>query len=511
MTSKTTFAQRNKALKELNAAIPASNFQRRRVEQSGLDHIWSLDTAGTFFTINTSKSTTRKEIDDYRIAMSSLSIYRELNNTNTAFQPLGTDTDGNELKRRFVQEIAYYNDDRANPMNANEMLERFDTDHREIIKTAMSNLVRRQGEIFKLYEVMGEKVGKYFFQNKKNAERRKKMNDLELNGSQNHILVAIDIFSRFLWTQPMINTDKETADAAFLNILERAGRKPKAYLWIDEGGEFEKIKKRNFYNENEENEIGNQENGLIDDGNEFADSEVFESIRMDDAMKQDMMNKYPYNMSGKNHTNKLKPLLKKTSFYHTHSKNKAVFAERVIGTLKKMLRDVPVLVDAFHPKCWNLKMNENGVVFSEIRDYEKSLEDRSVCDRLIQEHEWNDTFSNFTMLEYITWRYNHNFHRSLPLKMTPTDASNPQNEQPLLKHFYTDSYIPSGVSNFNVGERVRILQDSASKKKEYEWSVDVFTFAQIKSTSPITFKVRSQKGELLKKSFYSQELQKTSS
>ena len=44
-------------------------FQRRRVEQSGLDHIWTADLGGPYFTSNQSKATTEKRDVDETIAI----------------------------------------------------------------------------------------------------------------------------------------------------------------------------------------------------------------------------------------------------------------------------------------------------------------------------------------------------------------------------------------------------------------------------------------------------------
>ncbi len=116
---------------------------------------------------------------------------------------------------------------------------------------------------------------------------------------------------------------------------------------------------------------------------------------------------------------------------------------------------------------------------------------------------WNNEAKNWTMLEYATWRYNHTFHRGLPSKTTPFDASLKENEDALKKFFYTYKHRVLPENKFNVGERVSIATESG-------WSQNIFVIAHIKSTEPHTYKVRNaETQEMNKKSFYSEELQKT--
>ena len=49
-------------------------FPRRRVEQSGLDHIWTMDIGGPHFTSNQAKSTTNKLTQEDTIADKILSM-----------------------------------------------------------------------------------------------------------------------------------------------------------------------------------------------------------------------------------------------------------------------------------------------------------------------------------------------------------------------------------------------------------------------------------------------------
>jgi hypothetical protein len=122
------------------------------------------------------------------------------------------------------------------------------------------------------------------------------------------------------------------------------------------------------------------------------------------------------------------------------------------------------------------------------------------------------------MLEYATHRYNNNFHRSLhiqhgdrkPTKHTPTTASNPENEKELLRAFYDNKHIPVEKIPYDIGDTVRVVvEDKIKKKGQLVWSDDKYKVAKIKPTQPTTYKVKPlDGGNLLKRSFYSQEMWK---
>lgn len=72
-----------------------------------------------------------------------------------------------------------------------------------------------------------------------------------------------------------------------------------------------------------------------------------------------------------------------------------------------------------------------------------------------------------------------------------------------MKFFYSYKHRVLPENKFKVGERVRIATETG-------WSQIIFVITQIKSTEPHTYKVRNaETRELNKKSFYSEELQKT--
>lgn len=491
-------------------------FQRRRVEQSGLDHIWSADVGGPYFGNNQAKKTTEKNNQNDTIAQelidalnvgdgegnSYASAKTVIKTKLTARFPIETTAD--EIKRQILNG---FNDDPETLAVAE--------------KYFVGNPTRLQ-----LLERLAQSTAKYLFPGNDNKRRITKKNDLTRNGNNNFILFVLDIFSRYLWTQPMKSTKPDEVKNAFSAILRKASpRRPRAYLWNDEGAEFENIADAlpldaDITNRPVVTPVPRLFENLTPEQRRIANNEIsittkpanyrlpFETNNTDGNAKRFQ------NFEGINHMNKVPPFITQTDQYHTHSRNKAFMAERVIKTIQDMLELMPELLQPTHPKSWNLKLTENGVSKENVRAYEQELINEKTCPFF---SDWT-IIKNMTMLEYATHRYNNNYHRSLiihrekqkPIKHTPTSASMPENEKALLDEFYRTSYVPQGKKQFQIGDIVRVvLEDKVKNKGQLIWSEDKYKVAKIKNSHPYTYKVRPEDGGvLLKRSFYSQEMWK---
>ena len=62
-----------------------------------------------------------------------------------------------------------------------------------------------------------------------------------------------------------------------------------------------------------------------------------------------------------------------------------------------------------------------------------------------------------------------------------------------------------------VGDRVRISRVKGTFEKGFHpnWSVELFTVAEVLETNPVTYRLRDHRGEVIQGSFYEPELQKT--
>ena len=102
--------------------------------------------------------------------------------------------------------------------------------------------------------------------------------------------------------------------------------------------------------------------------------------------------------------------------------------------------------------------------------------------------------------------------------MTPTQASNPNNER------FVNTVSPAGRSSnmkkktnspaqalFQVGDHVRITVSKGHFEKGYtpNWTEEVFVVDQVLPTHPVTYRIRDLMDEPITGSFYEQHLQKT--
>ena len=160
-----------------------------------------------------------------------------------------------------------------------------------------------------------------------------------------------------------------------------------------------------------------------------------------------------------------------------------------------------------------------------IKVYSTENEEKSsVCER------WNRTikdkmYKRFTMqnntvyvdiLPKILASYNNSRHRSIG--MTPFQARKPENYGKVYFNLYGDLARENNrtktnkKNEFRVGDRVRISKyKRVTFDKGYtpNWTEEVFIIDEIRFTNPITYKIKDLNGEVIKGTFYREELQKT--
>lgn len=155
----------------------------------------------------------------------------------------------------------------------------------------------------------------------------------------------------------------------------------------------------------------------------------------------------------------------KITLYSTYGESKSVVAERFIRTLK-----------------------------TNIELYATSVGSRK----------WIDVLSK------IVKKYNNTKHRTI--KMTPTEASKPENEIPVFTNLTKGSEKNSSQkAKFHVNDQVRIsrVKDTFEKGYTNNWSYEVFTIDEVLDTNPVTYKLKDYHGDPIEGSFYSDELLKT--
>ena len=100
--------------------------------------------------------------------------------------------------------------------------------------------------------------------------------------------------------------------------------------------------------------------------------------------------------------------------------------------------------------------------------------------------------------------------------MTPRQAREPQNYGKVYFNLYGNLYgnleTHARVRDLKLGDRVRVTK---YKRKTFDkgytpnWTEEVFIVDEIQWTNPVTYKIKDLNGELIKGSFYREELQET--
>ena len=118
----------------------------------------------------------------------------------------------------------------------------------------------------------------------------------------------------------------------------------------------------------------------------------------------------------------------------------------------------------------------------------------------------HDTLTYTDILESVVDVYNHTPHRSIG--MAPNDVTS-ANKGRVWFRLYADP-MPYKEPTLRVGDTVRISKARRAFKKGYlaQWTEEIFTIVNRKSTQPPTFVLADYSGEVLKGTFYPQELQK---
>ena len=173
-------------------------------------------------------------------------------------------------------------------------------------------------------------------------------------------------------------------------------------------------------------------------------------------------------------------------------------------------------------KMWVHKGKEfyNEDVIDLIELYSTENEEKSsVVERWIRtmkEKMWKYFTANSTniytnALPDLVREYNNTGHSSI--KMTPVQASKKENELKVGRNLYPEHLEIRDINpKFSVGDKVRISKKKKTFEKGYttRWTEEIFTIAEVKRTSPVTYKIADLNGEEIRGTFYEPELRETS-
>ena len=93
--------------------------------------------------------------------------------------------------------------------------------------------------------------------------------------------------------------------------------------------------------------------------------------------------------------------------------------------------------------------------------------------------------------------------------MTPIEGSKKENESDIYERVFQDK-SSNKKAKLKVGDRVRIPKYKHKFKKGYErnWINEMFVVDKVLNINPITYEIKNLQGEIIKGSFYENELQK---
>ena len=111
------------------------------------------------------------------------------------------------------------------------------------------------------------------------------------------------------------------------------------------------------------------------------------------------------------------------------------------------------------------------------------------------------------VLPDIVYAYNRSFHRSI--QRAPVEV-NFKNQEDVWQSLYGGRTFSSKRNKLKIGDRVRLSKTRRVFKKGYlpSWTFELFTVVAVLRTTPTTYTIKDDSGEVLEGSFYEQELQK---
>lgn len=134
---------------------------------------------------------------------------------------------------------------------------------------------------------------------------------------------------------------------------------------------------------------------------------------------------------------------------------------------------------------------------------------RTLKRRMFRYFTRNNTKRYIDVLPSLVKSYNNTYHRSI--KLTPSQVSSDNEEEVWQRLYATTSETKR--KTYPLGSRVRISKVKGLFEKGYlpNWTDELFTISNVlHRTNPVTYEVKDDGGEVLKGTFYHEELQKVS-
>jgi transposase InsO family protein len=172
----------------------------------------------------------------------------------------------------------------------------------------------------------------------------------------------------------------------------------------------------------------------------------------------------------------------------------------------------------FYNKTMKAYLDKNDIqMYSTYSENKSAVVER--FNRTLKTNMWKrftaeNTRNWIDMLPKLFTDYNKRKHSSI--KMSPIDASKKENEQRALNALYGNDRSKDHTKTIKspklkVGDTVRISRVKGLFEKGYlpNWSEEIYNVVKVQMTMPVTYIIKDLKDEVIKGSFYEQELQKT--
>jgi hypothetical protein len=150
--------------------------------------------------------------------------------------------------------------------------------------------------------------------------------------------------------------------------------------------------------------------------------------------------------------------------------------------------------------------NDPDIKVPTIERYNRTLKQRIA--------KYQDVTGNYRFIDAlpkIVKGYNEGYHSSI--KMTPTEASDPKNQEQVHTNLFGDGSAETEKRckpKFDAGDFVviPIKKGTFEKESTHKWTTERFVVEEVKHTTPCTYKLKDLDGEEIQGSFYEQEMQK---
>lgn len=167
----------------------------------------------------------------------------------------------------------------------------------------------------------------------------------------------------------------------------------------------------------------------------------------------------------------------------------------------------------FYNKGFQDWANKNGItIYSTYGDSKSAVVERfirTLREMIMREFTATNSRNWVDILSSILDEYNNRKHKTI--KMTPMEASEPENATKVYNNLYEGIDKPKKKEKFKVGDKVRIskIKGKFEKGSSPNFTHEVFTIKDVLDTNPVTYKIIDYNGDIIDGSYYEQELLKT--